>query len=81
MNAPFRMDIPTDSPVPSMLTRALSVFVERFGEQMVCAAEERQMDGRLTIETSYEVVEGPCAGKRFKIAFSLEPDGGFISTH
>jgi hypothetical protein len=72
--APFRVDIPTDAPVPAMLTRALNVFVEKFGEQMICASEERNMDGRLTIETSYEVIDGPCAGKRFKIAFSLEPN-------
>lgn len=76
---PFRMDIPTDAPVPAMLTRALNVFVDRFGEQMLCAAEERNMHGRLIVETSYEVVEGPCAGRRFKIAFSLEPEGELIT--
>lgn len=72
--APFKMEIPTDAPGPAMLTRALNVFVEKLGEQMICATEERSLHGDFSVEVSYEVVAGPCKGRRFKLAFTLQPD-------
>jgi hypothetical protein len=80
MPAPLRIDIPTDAPVPAMLTRALNVFVDKFGEQMICTAEERNLDGRLLVEVKYEIIGGPCAGRKFRLEFSLEPEGD-VSTH
>lgn len=72
--APFKMGIPTDAPGPAMLTRALNVFVDLYGEQMICTTEERKMHGAFSVQTSYLVIDGPCKGRRFKIAVTLEPD-------
>lgn len=76
----LRLSIPTDVPVTSMMTDALSVLVFTFGDNMACAAEEKNLD-RLMVQVNYKALEGPGAGRRFRLEFSLEPEGDIISTH
>jgi len=76
---PFQMDVSINDPVPSMLSRALLALVEKYGDQMICAADERHMDGRFGVEVKLEIDGGPCSGRWFRLEFSLEPEGEVIT--
>lgn len=78
MPEPIHMPLPTDIPVTEMMTDALSALVFTFGENMVCAAEERELD-RIKVLVHFQTMEGPGSGRRFRLEFSLEPEGELIT--
>ena len=72
-NGKLIMNLPLDSGISKLLTKAMGITIHYYGEPMIDAMEERGLNGGLETSVSYQVIDGPCKGRRFKLSFTLEP--------